>query len=105
MDNRARRVRHRAADGAGDVGSETGVLEEEYGDRLTIPSRGGGIAERRRQTVAALVVDGLSDREIATHLNLSHHTVTQYVKGIYRRLGVDSRVSLTRVLLRPPRGQ
>jgi DNA-binding CsgD family transcriptional regulator/GAF domain-containing protein len=57
----------------------------------------------REREVAVLVVDGLADREIADHLCLSHHTVSQYVKSIYRKLGVDSRVSLTRVLLSPHR--
>jgi DNA-binding NarL/FixJ family response regulator len=52
--------------------------------------------------VAILVVDGLSDREIAEQLSVSHHTITQYVKRIYRKLDVDSRVMLTRALLRPP---
>lgn len=56
----------------------------------------------REREVATLVVDGLSDREIAGQLSLSHHTVSQYVKRIYRKLDVDSRVSLTRALLRPP---
>jgi DNA-binding CsgD family transcriptional regulator len=53
----------------------------------------------REQEVAVLVVDGLADREIAERLCLSHHTVTQYVKRIYRKIEVNSRVSLTRVLL------
>ncbi|HET8759362.1 MAG TPA: helix-turn-helix transcriptional regulator [Solirubrobacteraceae bacterium] len=53
----------------------------------------------REQEVAVLVVDGLADREIAERLCLSHHTVTQYVKRIYRKIEVDSRVGLTRLLL------
>jgi DNA-binding CsgD family transcriptional regulator len=57
----------------------------------------------REQEVAVLVVDGLADREIADHLCLSHHTISQYVKSIYRKLGVDSRVALTRALLFPRR--
>jgi DNA-binding CsgD family transcriptional regulator len=58
----------------------------------------------REGEVAALVVDGLADREIAERLHLSRHTVSQYVKRIYRKLDVDSRVGLTRLLLgpRPP---
>jgi DNA-binding CsgD family transcriptional regulator len=55
----------------------------------------------RESEVAVLVVEGLADREIAEQLYLSHHTVSQYVKRIYRKLGVDSRVSLTRLLLGP----
>jgi DNA-binding NarL/FixJ family response regulator len=41
-------------------------------------------------------------REIAEQLNLSHHTVSQYVKRIYRTLDVGSRVGLTRLLLGVP---
>ena len=53
----------------------------------------------REREVALRVVDGLSDREIAERLYLSPHTVSQYVKRVYRKLDVDSRVALTRLLL------
>jgi DNA-binding NarL/FixJ family response regulator len=53
----------------------------------------------REREVASLVVDGLANREIAEPLYLSGHTVSQFVKRIYRKLGVDSRVALTRLLL------
>jgi len=53
----------------------------------------------REREVALCVIDGLSDREIAERLRLSHHTVSQYVKRIYRKLDVASRVALTRLLL------
>src|SRR5262249_25471389 len=52
----------------------------------------------REREVAALVVDGLADREIGERLHLSRHTVSQYVKRIYRKLSVDSRIALTRLL-------
>jgi DNA-binding CsgD family transcriptional regulator len=68
--------------------------------------RGGEICEGtlialtpREREVALRVVDGLSDREIAERLNLSPYTVRQYVKRIYRKVDVDSRVALTRLLL------
>jgi DNA-binding CsgD family transcriptional regulator len=53
----------------------------------------------RERDVARFVVDGLSDREIAERLYLSRYTVSQYVKRIYRKLDVASRVALTRLLL------
>jgi DNA-binding CsgD family transcriptional regulator len=53
----------------------------------------------REREVALRVVEGLSDREIAERLNLSPYTVRQYVKRIYRKVDVDSRVALTRLLL------
>ena len=86
----------------GEYGGLVAVLELER-EFAVISPRALAPLTPREQEVAALVPDGLSDREIAAHVNLSHHTVTQYVKRIYRRLGVDSRVSLIRVLLRPPR--
>jgi DNA-binding CsgD family transcriptional regulator len=58
----------------------------------------------RESEVAVLVVEGLSDREIAEVLCLSRYTVHQYVKRIYRALDVDSRVALTRLLLGAPVG-
>jgi DNA-binding CsgD family transcriptional regulator len=57
----------------------------------------------RERDVARHVVDGLSDREIGERLFLSPYTVSQYVKRIYRKLDVSSRVSLTRLLLGIPR--
>jgi DNA-binding CsgD family transcriptional regulator len=73
---------------------------------LELGRDGAEISERslvaltpREREVALRVVDGLSDREIAERLWLSHHTVRQYVKRIYRKLDVDSRVALTRLLL------
>jgi DNA-binding CsgD family transcriptional regulator len=74
---------------------------------LELERAGGEISEGtlvaltpREREVALRVVDGLSDREIAELLHLSPHTVRQYVKRIYRKLDVDSRVALTRLLLR-----
>jgi DNA-binding CsgD family transcriptional regulator len=73
---------------------------------LELQRDGGEISERtlvaltpREREVALRVVDGLTDREIAERLFLSPHTVRQYVKRIYRKLDVDSRVALTRLLL------
>ena len=56
----------------------------------------------RESEVALLVVEGMTDREIAERLCLSHYTVHQYVRRIYRALDVDSRVALTRLLLGAP---
>jgi DNA-binding CsgD family transcriptional regulator len=58
----------------------------------------------RESEVAMLIVEGLSDREIAEALCLSRFTIHQYVKRIYRALDVDSRVALTRLLLGAPTG-
>src|SRR5262249_18634867 len=81
-------------------------LPREGGALVTVLELDGERAERaagpllaltpREREVAALVVDGLADREIGERLHLSRYTVSQYVKRIYRKLSVDSRVALTR---------
>jgi DNA-binding NarL/FixJ family response regulator len=81
-----------------DHGALVAVLELEREQPHLSPARLSTLTPRERE-VAGLVVDGLGDREIAERLHLSHHTVSQYVKRIYRKLAVDSRVALTRVLL------
>ena len=71
-------------------------------DHPHVPSASLAALTPREAEVAGLVVDGLGDREIAERLFLSHHTVSQYVKRIYRKLDVGSRVGLTRLLLGVP---
>jgi DNA-binding NarL/FixJ family response regulator len=48
----------------------------------------------REEQVVALVADGLSNREIASELNLSEHTIKKYVFRIFDKLGISSRVEL-----------
>lgn len=50
---------------------------------------------RREQQVSDLAVTGLRDHEIADRLSLSNHTVKQYLKAVYSKVGVRSRVELT----------
>jgi DNA-binding CsgD family transcriptional regulator len=76
----------------------TAVLEVQR-ERPGIAPRALAPLTRREAEVAVLIADGLADREIAERLFLSHHTVSQYVKRIYRKLEVGSRVNLTRLLL------
>lgn len=57
-----------------------------------------GLTPRERE-IAALVADDLSDAEIAAAIQISRHTVRQHLKAVYRKLGVSSRVGLTRRLL------
>jgi DNA-binding CsgD family transcriptional regulator len=55
--------------------------------------------------VARLVASGRTNRQIADELYVSPHTVDSHVRTIYQRLGINSRVELTRIMLshdRPP---
>jgi DNA-binding CsgD family transcriptional regulator len=51
------------------------------------------LARRQRQTLELLLA-GLGDKEIASRLGISLHTVNHYTKTIYRHFGVGSRASL-----------
>lgn len=68
------------------------------------PSRGGdggggrvlqahSLSPRQEQTLRLLLA-GLSDKEIASRLGITRHTVNQYTKAIYARFGVHSRSAL-----------
>ncbi|MBS1895220.1 MAG: hypothetical protein JST59_28295 [Actinobacteria bacterium] len=63
-----------------------------------------GLTPRERE-IAALVAEDMSDAEIAAAIQISPHTVRQHLKGVYRKLGVRTRVGLTRRLLAGPAGR
>jgi DNA-binding CsgD family transcriptional regulator len=52
--------------------------------------------ERR---VANLVADGLTNRQVGERLFLSGHTIDFHLRHIYLKLGVSSRVQLTRLVI------
>jgi DNA-binding CsgD family transcriptional regulator len=51
------------------------------------------------RTVIDLVTEGLTNREAAERLFLSRHTVGFHLRSIFSKLGVTSRVELTRVAI------
>jgi len=55
------------------------------------------LSPRERQ-VADLVLRGLTNRQIATRLRCSPHTVNFHVRNIYRKLGIRSRVEIAQHL-------
>jgi DNA-binding CsgD family transcriptional regulator len=54
-----------------------------------------GLTDGER-TVAELVAQGLTNREVAARIFLSPHTVSFHLRKVYRKLGIRSRVELTR---------
>jgi DNA-binding NarL/FixJ family response regulator len=48
---------------------------------------------RREQQLAQLISSGLSNKEIASKLNLSEQTVKNHVRHIFRKLGVNDRLT------------
>jgi len=51
------------------------------------------------RSVVQVVAEGLTNREAAERLFLSRHTVDFHLRSIYRKLEVESRVELTRLVL------
>ena len=50
-----------------------------------------GRLSKRELEILELVSQGLSNKEIANHLNLSRYTVESHIKHIYRKLAVRNR--------------
>jgi DNA-binding CsgD family transcriptional regulator len=48
-------------------------------------------------TVARLVAEGLTNREVAERLFVSPHTVSSHLRHVFSKLGITSRVELARV--------
>ena len=57
------------------------------------------VLSQREQDVVRCVAEGLSNRKIAQRLELSEHTVRNYLSRSFEKLGVSSRIEL---LLRAP---
>jgi len=62
-------------------------------DAVAVASNGDSPLTRRETEVLRLVAAGLSNREIASSLVLSEHTVHRHVANILRRLGQSSRAA------------
>jgi DNA-binding CsgD family transcriptional regulator/tetratricopeptide (TPR) repeat protein len=86
--DRVTRLLHRA-------GAKKGRMKTAVGKPLT----GWESLTRTEQRVARLVSEGHTNRSAARELALSVNTVATHLRGIFGKLGVNSRVQLTRTLL------
>jgi DNA-binding NarL/FixJ family response regulator len=57
-------------------------------------SKGRRLLTPREEQVVALVAEGLSNRQVATELNLSEHTIKKYLFRVFEKLGISTRVEL-----------
>jgi DNA-binding NarL/FixJ family response regulator len=62
--------------------------------------RAQAILSKREQEVVCCVAEGLSNREIASRLKLTEHTVKNYLFRIFDKLGVSSRVEVVLYVFR-----
>jgi DNA-binding CsgD family transcriptional regulator len=125
-------VRLRAADGSGSVmlelsragmvsahveplpdgGSRDGILLRLTPVAGTDRRRSDGVAAvgwesltGAERSVAELVAQGLTNREAAERLFLSHHTVGFHLRSIFRKLGTNTRVELARLAVESRQGE
>jgi DNA-binding NarL/FixJ family response regulator len=59
-----------------------------------VDAQGVKLLSNREEDVVQLVVEGLGNREIAHRLNLSEHTVRNYLFKVFDKLGISNRVEL-----------
>jgi DNA-binding NarL/FixJ family response regulator len=60
-----------------------------------VDAKGQDLLTKRQKEIVNLVADGRTNREISECLQLSEHTVKNYMLRIFDKLGVSSRVELT----------
>jgi DNA-binding CsgD family transcriptional regulator len=61
------------------------------------PGTGWAAMTDSELAVARLVAHGFTNREVAERLFVSHHTVSSHLRHVFAKLGVRSRVELTRL--------
>ena len=59
-----------------------------------VDAEGSNLLSKREEEVVHLVAEGLGNRDIAQQLNLSEHTVKNYLFRIFDKLGISNRVEL-----------
>jgi DNA-binding NarL/FixJ family response regulator len=59
-----------------------------------VDSDGANLLTKREEDLVRAVADGSSNRDIARKLNLSEHTVKNYIFRIFDKVGVSNRVEL-----------
>jgi DNA-binding NarL/FixJ family response regulator len=69
------------------------MLGEQLMDERPALVSGQPLSRRQRQTLE-LLLSGNAEKQIASHLSISRHTVHVYVKSLYKRFGVCSRGEL-----------
>jgi DNA-binding CsgD family transcriptional regulator len=74
-------------------------VRRRHWDCETRPVFGWASLTSTELSVASLVAEGLSNQQVGTRMFLSRHTVDFHLRQIFRKLGINSRVVLTRMTL------
>jgi DNA-binding CsgD family transcriptional regulator len=76
-----------------------GVRRRHWTRAADRPEVGWESLTETEQTVAELVAQGLSNRDAAARMYVSVHTVAFYLRQIFRKLEIGSRVDLARIVV------
>jgi DNA-binding NarL/FixJ family response regulator/tetratricopeptide (TPR) repeat protein len=77
-----------------------GVRRRHWTRSADRPEVGWESLTETEQTVAELVAQGLSNRDVAARMYVSVHTVAFYLRQIFRKLEIGSRVELARIVVK-----
>jgi len=66
--------------------------EKTYGNGA--PSLGAGRITAREQQILNLMVEGLTNKEVAQRLNIATHTVKSHIHNLFQKLEIRNRVDL-----------
>jgi DNA-binding CsgD family transcriptional regulator len=70
-----------------------------HGRRADRPVSGWASLTDTEREVAELVAEGLTNVHVAERMYVSRHTIDFYLRQIFRKLGIESRVALARLHL------
>jgi DNA-binding CsgD family transcriptional regulator len=79
------------------IGEGPDYVRTSYGVDPALLSRWSNLTDSER-SVAELVGRGVSNKQAGRQLFISRYTVDYHLRGIYRKLGISSRVELARLL-------
>lgn len=79
------------------------AVPDDFRTLLIAPEESGlaSLSPRERE-VAYLIARGVSRKECARLCTISPHTVSEYLKSVYRKLNINNRVALTQMVLQQP---
>ena len=83
-----------------ELGHGSGRAGGDFRELLVAPRQDAlaGLSPREREVIY-LVARGISRKECARLCDISQHTVAEYIKSAYRKLGVNNRVEAARLVM------
>ncbi|MET9532424.1 LuxR C-terminal-related transcriptional regulator [Streptomyces sp. NPDC006649] len=94
----AARVESLLQDAGEDSPRHVGVSQPPASGREQRRSRARSVLTEAEHRIACLVAEGLTNQQVAKRVSRSPHTVNYHLRQIFRKLDVDSRVKLARIL-------